>query len=664
MKYFLTTTIAFFLCVHLIAQESDHLCSVQKQSYYNKFLKTQNLNYPGDETIDITYYKLDVKVSYSPQNVSGGVTVKGKSKVDNLSSLYLDFSDNMTVSNVSVGGRKVVYTRADRKIRIPLSEAINAGTEFTVNVDFGGRPDPSGFGSFEFSSHNGIPAIWSLSEPYGASDWFPCKDTPADKADSADIIITCDETLIPVSNGTLKSILNNGNGTHTYHWNSSYPIAQYLISLAITNYEVYKNYFVYNNSLDTMEVVHYNYPERLTAQRRTDLDRTIDMLHIFTDKFGEYPFLKEKYGHAEFGWGGGMEHQTISSMGSFGSGIVAHELAHQWFGDKITCKDWQHIWLNEGFATYSEATYYEEAYGLASYKSQIDSEMRSAKNARGSIYVRNITSVNEIFNGSRSYAKGAVVLHMLRGIVDKEIFYDILQTYISKPELVYGVATTEDFQSVAEEVSGIDLDYFFSEWIYGENYPVYSTVWSKTDLENNQYNVRLNIAQQTNTSPKFFTMPIQIKINTNQGDTLFTVFNNLNKQDFNLVVNGNPTSLEFDPDNWILKESAVVVGVEDENILPDQFVLHQNYPNPFNPVTKIKYSIAIPPLTKGRAWAGLVTLRIYDILGNEITVLVNEHKSVGNYEVEFVAGSLASGVYYYKLTSGNYSETKKMILLK
>src|SRR5664280_1219214 len=289
------------------------------------------------------------------------------------------------------------------------------------------------------------------------------------------------------------------------------------------SYTVYTNYYKYS-PVDSMPVVHHIYPETFPSVQGV-LDKTPLMIKIYSDRFGQYPFLKEKYGHAQFGWNGGMEHQTCSSMGTFAEDIISHELAHQWFGDKITCKDWHHIWLNEGFATYCTGLYLEAAYGPNYLSSYMQSQMEVAQTAVGSIYVQDISNVNEIFNNARTYSKGSVVLHMLRGIVGDTLFFRILKSYIADSTLTYNVAVTEDFQKVAETVSGLNLEYFFSEWIYGENYPQYSLTWKYNLISGNLYNITLNLSQQNNSNPVYFTMPVRIKISTAIKDTFFTILN-------------------------------------------------------------------------------------------------------------------------------------------
>ncbi|HMS63763.1 MAG TPA: M1 family metallopeptidase, partial [Ignavibacteria bacterium] len=433
-------------------------------------------DYKSDTNINVTHYKLFLKVTYQPDYLRGEVTIKCKSLVNNLTEIFYDLADNMTVDSVHSGNIRLNFSHSDNKVLISLNNSFNTDQEILITVFYRGIPIPTGFGSFVFGSHgNNEPAIWTLSEPFGSSDWFPCKNVPFDKADSSDVWIQCSDDLSAVSNGVLKEIVNNNDGTLTFKWHNSYPIVNYVISLAISNYAQYNSYFKYSAN-DSMPVLNYIYPENLN-ELKSQLDKTNYMLELFSQKFGLYPFINEKYGHAEFGRNAGMENQTISSMGVFNDNIMAHELAHQWFGDKITCIDWQNIWLNEGFATYGEAVYNEAAFGAEAYKEFIKFKMSDSKNAVGSIYVQDVNNINQIFSGNRSYAKGCIVLHMLRGVVGDSAFFSILKSYATNPEISYKNAVTEDFKIIAESIYGNSLNYFFDEWIYGENYPKYSTGW-------------------------------------------------------------------------------------------------------------------------------------------------------------------------------------------
>jgi aminopeptidase N len=473
LKYLITFAL-LFCAVFVSAQSIDHsIFENEKQQLERTFSLSKSL-YPGDLTIDAKYYKLDLTLSYSPNYLKGSVQIDAVPFSQALNSFFLDLSNNLHVDSVISNNSVLTFTHQNDKLMINLPRVYQPNEKFSVVVFYRGIPVSNGFGSIEFGSHNGDPAIWTLSEPYGARDWWPCKDNPDDKVDSSQVNLTCADNLIPVSNGVLQRVNENGDGTHTYFWNNIHPIANYLISMAVTNYTVYKTYFHYSLT-DSMPVVHYIYPENFNNVKPM-LDKTVRMLEIFSVRYGLYPFIDQKYGHAEFGWSGGMEHQTITSLGSFSEQIIAHELAHQWFGDMITCKNWHEIWMNEGFATYSEAVYFE-AIDESSYTPYIESLMAYAKSAKSSVYANDISSVAKIFNYASTYAKGAIVLHMLRGVVGDSTFFRIMKSYAASPGLRYNNASTDDFRSVAENVYGKNLEYFFNEWVYGKGYPHYNYSW-------------------------------------------------------------------------------------------------------------------------------------------------------------------------------------------
>ncbi len=655
MKNLFLILIVSVLSSQTFSQDADFLCQQSKIRSFERIRKLSKINYPGDQNFDVKYYKLDIALTYSPQNIKGSVTVNAVITENNVTSFYLDLTNPLIVDSVKLNGSLTTFSHQEDAVNIELNSTYNSGDDFSVIVYYHGIPGSSGFGSFTFgSTPGGSPVIYTLSEPYGSKDWWPCKDTPADKADSADIWITVDKNFTAISNGNLMEVVDNQNNTHTYKWKVSYPIAQYLISLAIADYVEYINYYNYS-STESMPVTHYIYPETFNSSIQAQLDKTPLMIAAYKNYFGEYPFIREKYGHAQFGWGGGMEHQTISSMGSFSDDLIAHELAHQWYGDAVTCKDWHNIWINEGFATYAQGLWREYSIGKASYDSYITQIMGTAKSAVGSIWVEDISSVGQIFDYARSYRKAATVLHMLRGVLGDSLFVNLLRTYTYHPTVFYDVATTEDFQAIAEEVSGLDLNYFFQQWIYGYNYPKYSVVWNKNSLGNNLWDLSLKITQQVNTKPAFFTMPVQIKVNTAMGDTTIIVFNNAQIQNFNITISSEPISISFDPNNWILKDVLSIVTGADYESVPSTFSLEQNYPNPFNPNTQIKFSI--PQSTN-------VKLIVTNLLGSEIATLINDNLASGSYTFNFNAPNLSSGVYLYTLITDNFKQSKKMILMK
>ena len=435
-----------------LAQEAAaDACAETKTRYFGRFSPDSRtrIAYPGDESIDVTYYRLQLSLTYAPRYLRGEVLVRFKTKAV-ANGCVLDLTLALKVDSVKIGMQKALFSHVENKLSVTYLQAVNVGQDMAINVFYQGTPAAGGYGSFSFGTINQgkSQAIWTLSEPYGSSDWFPCKDNPADKADSSDVWITAPSYFVSVSNGILERTSANLDGTKTYFWKNRYPIAPYLISIACSNYSLYTNYFRYSAS-DSMPITHYVQPENLTASVKFNLDQTPKMLKFFSEKFGPYPFLKEKYGHAECGFSGGMEHQTCSSMGAYGQSLIAHELTHQWFGDKITCQSWEHIWLNEGFATYGEALWQESLAGKTGYSTFMQMQAQRAKNATGTVFVANTANIGEIFSSNRSYSKGAMVLHMLRGIVGDEKFYQILRTYAaSKYAYGNGSKTGLFFQTV------------------------------------------------------------------------------------------------------------------------------------------------------------------------------------------------------------------------
>lgn len=627
----------FLLFTSTLYVYSNDICGKGKTSFSRKDSIVYDLSY------DVKYYNLNLRIATNPNFLYGATQVTGVFNSTG-SSLFLNLINDMLVDSVT-GSSVSGFFHSNDRLYINFSRSISS---FDVIIYYKGLPSGSGFGSFVFATQNSYPVIWSLSEPFGASDWFPNKNTPSDKADSCELWIICASNLKGVSNGLLYETVVNPDNTKTYKWKSRYPIANYLISIAVTNYEQYNNYYRYGVN-DSMAINNYLYPGSLSGFKQ-EIDKTPAMIKFFSEKYSEYPFIQEKYGHAQFSWGGAMEHQTISSMGAFNQGIIAHELSHQWFGDKVTCRNFNNIWLNEGFATYSEALFAEMYDGKEEFDNIIRTRMAGARKAVGSLYLVNTDNVSEIFNTNRTYSKGAMVVHMLRGVTGDSVFFEILRAYLNDSFLAYGTAVTEDLQRVAESVSGKNLNYFFQEWVYGENYPKYQVSWDKFQTGQNNYEVKLNLSQSMNTNPTYFTMPVEIKITTSTGDTTFTVFNSAQVQEFSFNVKGNPSVITFDPDNKILKDKK-----GDEPVEPVDFKLMQNYPNPFNPETKIIYMI--------REY-GSVRLAVYDMLGKEIAVLINQKQIPGTYVVKFVPANLASGIYFYKLTSSSLSDSRKMVYLR
>ncbi len=503
---------------------------------------------------DVKYWELDIDVTdIDGEIVAGKVTMTSESMVNSLTSIDYDFHSQMSVDSVFMYGQSVGWSHGSNILNITLDQPYDVGEEFTTVVYYHGHPPGGGFGSFTWETHNGQPIVSTLSEPEGAREWWPCKDMPHDKADSADVLITISDDLVGTSNGSLVSNIDNGDGTRTFHWHSSYPITTYLISLAISNYQPFTDWYHYTRQ-DSMPIVNYVYPEHYDDAVE-DLNITAEAIGVYADMFGEYPFINEKYGHSIFPWGGAMEHQCNTSYGDilihgnhYYDWILVHELAHQWFGDLISCDIWPEIWMNEGFASYCEALWFEYLGGLEDYLDYMTDD-QYVYDPSGPIY-----DPDPLFDGNTVYNKGAWALHMLRGVMGDEAFFEGMYNYANDPDHVYGTITTREFQAIMEQSYGDSLGWYFDQWIWGMNRPQYRYSWIKEDIGGGQYEIFLHIRQiQGSPAPDVFTMPIKIYPRINGVDTLITVFNDSREDDFRFIVDGYPSSLAFDKHDWILR---------------------------------------------------------------------------------------------------------------
>ncbi|MFB0516385.1 MAG: M1 family aminopeptidase [Candidatus Neomarinimicrobiota bacterium] len=623
-----------------------------------RLLKATKLS-PAQQNYDVTYYRINLDIDTTTKQISGTVTMTARAKVDDFTSVELDLAGNMSVD--AVGGDAAGYTRAGDLLVVELSQPVSNDEYFNVSTTYHGQPAKSGFGAFGFDYHEEEPIIWSLSEPYGARAWWPCKDAPSDKADSVDMIVTVPGGLIVASNGMLVSEVCLDSGC-TFHWQERYPITTYLVSLAITNYATYSEWFHYTAG-DSMEIQYYIYPEDL-EQARNEFTETLDMLAYFHEIFGPYPFLTEKYGIAQFAWGGGMEHQTITSQGRFRLILTVHELAHQWWGDKITNANWHEIWLNEGFASYAEALYFEHSLGTDYYHEYMSMMDRDYLYP---IYVDDTTSVSRIFDIT-VYDKAGWFLHMLRHIVGDSTFFDILLAYSNDPRFAYSNATTGGFQDVCETVSDQDLDWFFQPWIYEAGRPEYKVVWG-AGTTNGLELISIRIDQVQYPEKALFPMPIDIAIDMTGADTIITVFNNAPTDQYYFNLPAPPLAVTLDPEGWILKKIDTLMV---EPWVPIYYALYQNVPNPFNTATSIATSIPYElPLNSD------VKLVIYDLLGRKVTSMRALDCGPGRHEfiwrgIDHRGIPVASGIYLYRiemseLGSGSrirFSQTRKMVLLR
>ena len=537
-------------------------CEIGKYNLYAKQTSTSGFN------TDIIFQKLDLNIDPAIYFISGSVTSYFKT-LSNINSIYFDMSDSLIVDSVIYHSQKLTYQHSNEIVEIKLTNMVAINTIDSIEVFYHGVPVGSGEYSLRQNYHNGLPIIYTTSEPYGSKYWWPCRQNLSDKIDSIDIIITTPSPYTAIANGILKKI--TGDVIKTFYWKHRYPITTYLVAFSVTEYEFYIDSTFLDNG-DIIEIHNYIYPEYADSIKNLTKE-TIPIIKFYSEKFGTYPFINEKYGHAQTGLNGGMENQTISFMGYFFYSLIAHELAHQWFGNYITCKSWQDIWLNEAFATYLTGLCYEELTDEESWNTwKLDRIKNITSKPNGSVWVEDTTDESRIFNHRLSYEKGAFLLHMLRWELGDSLFFQAIKNYLNDDKLANNFATTSDLINHFEQVADTSLNEFINDWYYGEGFPLYTILWNV--YEDNS--VKIQIFQEpVHSSVNFFEMHLPVAFYGTNKDTIVRVHHIKNGQIINIPLNFQVINVGFDPDLWILTDNATI---SYNNI--NKEIVHI-YPNPF-----------------------------------------------------------------------------------
>lgn len=596
---------------------------------------------PEEDDYDIKYVKLDLQLDNMSGSIRGMVRTDARVTAGSMNSYAFELHDVMIIDSVLVNGQVVTvqtiptstpgFPTVTRKAALPAPLGQNALFQAEVyyhspylpagNVLYGRGiiNSASNFGNFTYT----------FSEPYGANLWWPCKQSLRDKIDSADIWVTVPDSLKAASNGVLRQVTIPVAGFKRYEWHSGQPIDYYLIFLAAGNYMDYSYYQHFTGSADSVLIQSFLYNDPgFSAAYIPQIHYMGWYLDHFSGYLGRYPFWKEKYGACFAPFAGGMEHQTMSLVTD--SAMLIHELAHQWFGDNVTCGTWKDTWLNEGWATYVGT---EEPSTPLNPSLWQFLHQSITSDPGGSVYRYDTSGVTgDIFDYRLVYEKGAAVAHMLRYMAPVDsLFWLAIRDYQA---LFSGrTATTADMQLVFENRYNRPLDTFFNQWIYQEGYPTYQVRYMQTGSQ-----VFLEVQQSPSVpaSVSCFVMPLEIRLRSPQGDTTIKIWNNSNVQ--MVVVDwSHPlysiAPVRVDPDNWIIKKTGP--PVKDTTLAaagPTRRELSV-YPNPADAAWELN------DLAPGTG------LRLFDALGKMVWQETSQsaHQSIP-------AQTLRPGVYFLQLT--------------
>lgn len=635
MKKIYSLFIVFF-SVNIIFGQSfniDRKGIIESEKKKNlKSILDVNVN-PNTLNYDLQYVRLELDLDPTQQYISGIVTSHFK-MLQNSPDIYFDLKNNLAVSNVKYHGQDLTFQQLSTdEIRINFPSTLSAQTTDSLSITYSGIPSTVEQAFVATTTPAGDPILATLSEPFGAKQWWPTKQSMNDKIEKLDIKISTPAQYTVGSNGKLMSETILGNGKKLTYWQTNYPIPAYLFALGISNYTKLNSTITTTNS--SFPFLNYVYPSWATADTQSKLDWTAISMQTFEDHFGLYPYRNEKYGHMQFNWGGGMEHATMTSMGYYGLDLIAHELAHQWFGDKLTCGTWNDIWLNEGFATMGEYVVYEKLLmSPAQFQTYLQSEMDNITSfAGGSVYVPdNQLTSNRIFDGRLTYTKGGYVLRMIKWILGDELFYAMLKAYQNNAAFAYNYVKTNDFRDFLSSYTGRNFTEFFNDWIYGEGYPIYQIRWTQ-DPTSKKLTFRVG-QTRSSSSVSFFELPLPIKVSGSGGQTAYFVLDHTsNNQYFTQDVNFDVTNVTFNYEKQIITKGSTVT--KDNNLAVND-INQKNiivYPNPAKSFIKI---------------SGLQKSTDYEIFSIDGKLIKN---GIANPDSEINISAFVKGTYILKFNN-------------
>lgn len=571
MKYFFTLSIAFLSFIKLNAQ--THYCAEHKAKHFNKNLSSSkvqssaSVTAPAENMYDLKFYHLNLNIERNSLFVSGNVKSLAKVVTLSLDSFAFVLHENHTIDSVYVNGAKRNFVRRDSLVLATAGTPIPQNQLFEAVVYYKGTCTTAG-GAAIGNGYNvgtsgawGNQVTWSLSESLVAYHWFPCKQDLRDKIDSSWVYATTDSANMVGSNGLLKNVVTVGNKKR-YEWQSKYPIDYYLISVATAKYREYNLYakpqYLVNDSIFIQNFVYDNaiYNPTWINGQKTALNNIVPSINLLSKLYGMYPFYKEKYGHCMAPFSGGMEHQTMTSLGFFDFGLDAHELGHQWWGDNVTCAAWKDIFINEGWASYSEYLcdqYLSTLSGQTATTNMLNTHNNVMSQPGGSSYFTNADTMNAnvIFSSRLTYDKGSAIVHTLRYVINNDsVFFPAIRSF----QNAYGGSTASviDMKNFMENYTGINLSQFFNQWYYGQGYPTFSVAWNQV---NNVFYLKSTQTTSFPSSVPLFLTDVDYRISrTAKPDTIVRLFHGQAVENYSIALNGTVTSIGVDPNNWILNK--------------------------------------------------------------------------------------------------------------
>jgi aminopeptidase N len=604
---------------------------------------------------DVQKYRLDLDLyscyaSPYPKNFSGKevITFKVDSALNHI--LLNAVSSSLQIDSVSMAA--VSFLHSNDTLKLNLNRTYLPGETVQARICY------RHLNTSDNAFYAGGGYVFFDFPPEGARKCFPCWDRPSDKA-LWELTAKVPSNVKLGSNGSLADSVLSAD-TLWYHWVSADPMSSYLMTLSSRvsyNLDI-RHWHRPSNPSDSIPARYYY----KTGENPVPIeDMVTPLTNFYSQKFGEYPF--EKIGFATlnslFQWGG-MENQTLINLQPNGwqEDLVSHEFSHQWFGDLVTCGTWADVWLNEGFATYCESLWLENTSGYDAYKQHLNGEGNYyiSHNPGYPIYnpswAMHTPPTGFLYNTAVIYDKGACVLHQLRYVTGDSLFFRIMHEYPTDTNFMYRNAVTADFEAKVDSVTGQDYGWFFNEWVFHPNHPVYENAYEIDDAGNGTWIVCLSV-NQTQTNTCFFQMPVEINVTFTDGsDTTVRVLNDMNPQLFVFTFSKQPNGVIFDPlRNILLKQATTVVGIRERPPLPG-VSLEQNSPNPFTGNTTITYRIPVQ---------SKVRVMVTDSFGRPVTVLINAVQPAGSHEIALDGEKLSPGIYYLTLEAGTYTQTKKMI---